>query len=329
MSHSSKLEYITQIRVLSLFLIVFYHCICFYLGKWGLPCADGVSALWSSVAPSLVNVGLTQFVLISGFLYGYFYRKGKYHNFLPFIKGKAMRLLVPYFVWSLFIIYLIPGSGHGLKGMLYGIAHLWFLLMLFEVFFVVAILNIKGFIDSSSKVIDALTLVLSVLPLVITKYVLDLHFPLAFELTMKYLPVFLLGIYAAKYTIFEKIPTSVMIGLMLLGGGILSVATRRGVDLNNELYTYASCCIAIPLMSFVKKNSVTIKFFSWLGDSCMGIYLLNQIVIYYLLLNDSFRLFANRHEYIAPLVIFVISFGVPLLITKVLVRFKWSRYIIG
>ena len=329
MSNTNKLEYISQIRVLSLFMIVFYHCICFYLGRWGLPCADKVTPLWSVIAPSMVNIGLTNYVLISGFLYSYLYRKGKYHNLLSFIKGKTLRLLIPYFVWSLFIIYLIPGSGQRLSGMLYGINHLWFLLMLFELFLIVSIANVGSLLESSSKNVDVLIFALSFFPVFFTKYILDSHYPLALELTMKYLPVFLLGYYIAKYSILERMSSLLKGSLLIVGGGILCILTSNDIDLNSEWFAFASALVGLSLMAMVKSCSLSVSFVSWLDASCMGIYLLNQIVIYYLLLNDGFRHWANQHEYIGPLVIFVISFGLPLLMTKLLGNFKWSRYIIG
>lgn len=224
--NSIKLEYISQIRVLSLLLIVSYHSICFYLGKWGLPCADVVSSLWNTIAPALVNIGLTGFVLISGFLYSYLYSKGKYHDFFPFIKGKAVRLLIPYFIWSLFIIYLIPDSGQKCSGMYYGIAHLWFLLMLFEIFLIVSIVNIKGFIETSSTKVDVFVLIISVLPLFITRYILNIHFPLAFELTVKYLPVFMLGYFAYKHSLIDKMSSLVLGSLLLIGGGYFMYIDR-------------------------------------------------------------------------------------------------------
>ena len=67
-------------------LIVLFHSLCFYIGTWWYLCTD-VVPLWKVIAYPSVKIGLTTFVFISGFLYGYMYfEKGKYRDVIGLCK---------------------------------------------------------------------------------------------------------------------------------------------------------------------------------------------------------------------------------------------------
>lgn len=87
--------------------------------------------------------------MVSGFIFYYLkYYKGKYDSFIPFVKNKFRRLLIPYIVVC--IVWIIPFQVFlqkiNIKTVLVNIAlgiypnQLWFLLMLFLVFIIVWLL---------------------------------------------------------------------------------------------------------------------------------------------------------------------------------------------
>jgi len=326
--NSDRLYYISIIRVYAMLCIVFYHSLCFYAGTWGFICADEITPIWRLVAPPIVNIGLTLFVLVSGFLYGYLYNKGFYRNNKRFVLKKAYRLLIPYFVWGIWQIYCVPGLGKGWYSMLYGMSHLWFLLMLFEIFLIIVLLNKFDITGKTNLKVDVCLFVISLIPYFISKYFLNAHSFLCVEVSLKYLPVFIAGIFSNKYCVHEKINSHFSKLGILIGGGILLLISYLDINLNNYLYTMVSLMIGIFLLSVTKsyRNSPIV---SYLDDCCMGIYLLNQIVIFYLLLNDRVKDCLSNHVYLGPFIIFTVSFIIPLIITKVIKKYKRLQFLLG
>lgn len=128
-----KMQYISVLRVCSMMLIVLYHSLCFYIGVWWYLNKIEVP-IWRIMAFPVVKIGLTTFVFISGFLYGYMYlERGKYRMVRSFIINKSKRLLIPYFFWGIIMILMIPALHIPWINLFTGIAHLWFLLMLIEI----------------------------------------------------------------------------------------------------------------------------------------------------------------------------------------------------
>ena len=89
---SDKMQYVSILRVCSMMLIVLYHSLCFYIGVWWYFSAD-VIPLWKVISTPTVKIGLTTFVFISGFLYGYMYLERR-----------------KYISWSLDYFYCIFGD---------------------------------------------------------------------------------------------------------------------------------------------------------------------------------------------------------------------------
>ena len=73
---SDRLPYVSLLRVIAMLLIVIYHSLCFYTGRWWhLSSYSDVVRVWYILSIPVVNIGLTLFVFISGFLFGYHYYK--------------------------------------------------------------------------------------------------------------------------------------------------------------------------------------------------------------------------------------------------------------
>ena len=90
---------LTLIRDISMILIVFYHSMCYTVGIWGLNPLPQSS--YGTVAGFIANLGLTFFVLISGFLYETISSQSEdYNSNKLFVVKKVKRLLVPYIIWG-------------------------------------------------------------------------------------------------------------------------------------------------------------------------------------------------------------------------------------
>lgn len=194
-----RLNYISLLRVMAMFLIVFFHSLCFYTGAWWRFKVDIIRG-WEIIADPVVKIGLALFVFIAGFLYGYLYfEKGKYKDCYTFMIGKFRRLLIPYMLWGITCVFLPLGYEWG--ALFTGIAHLWFLLVLFELFIIIAFITRLGLLIKdacgmrSCFLFDLLLFMSSFTLVYIWRSCCNHHFILGIESTLYYLPLMLSGYY--------------------------------------------------------------------------------------------------------------------------------------
>ena len=106
MKQNNKFDEISIMRAMAMTMIVAFHSLCFYNGRWAKVNALDIS-IWHRVSTFLDVIDLNMFVFISGYLYGYLYiYKNKYRHPSEVIRIKAIRLLIPYcsgaYPWLLF-----------------------------------------------------------------------------------------------------------------------------------------------------------------------------------------------------------------------------------
>ena len=109
-----KLTYISILRSLSILVVVFFHVYQYMYVPAHFPETVQMyhdAYFWFNQCVG-INIAMPMFTLIAGFLFSYFYDKGKYQEFVPLIKKKAMRLLLPFFVFGIWQqqVFLL---GHG------------------------------------------------------------------------------------------------------------------------------------------------------------------------------------------------------------------------
>jgi hypothetical protein len=200
---------ISIIRVTAMLMIIFYHCLCYNAGIWPFHNPIVYTSLEIAVIHNIATVGLDAFVFISGLLYYRIDQTGKYNNNGLFLKNKTERLLVPYFVWGVAQCFIFYGRQDP-KELLGGIAHLWFLLMLFEVFVTVCIT--KRIWQNANKVQDA-AIFCSLITLEIIADKTGIfpkldqrgHVLLCLQQTVNYLPIFFIGMLTDKYKPYKKL----------------------------------------------------------------------------------------------------------------------------
>lgn len=327
-----KIQYISFLRIISMLLIVLFHSLCFYIGTWWYLCTD-VVPFWKVIAYPAVKIGLTTFVFISGFLYGYMYfEKGKYRDVTFFLKKKFCRLLIPYFFWGVLMILTMPAVHISWINLFTGIAHLWFLLMLFDLFFIFAIVNRLNILVDNSIYVDIFTIIISFSVLYLWRFWSDHHFVLGIESTLYYLPAFIVGFFYAKHG--EKIGNSFCISLFsLIFGIILSfLLSFNSYSDDNTLYRIPSIIVAISTMILLKSSSISFdksKVISNLDNNCMGIYLFNQIVVFLMLLYPDVNNYLSCHHFIGPFIIFFVSLFIPWMMSNIFRKVKWLSFLLG
>ena len=140
--YKKTLENCTFCKTVLMFLIVLYHSMIFWNGEWFTANPIRQSKVLSYITLWLGNFHIYAFVLISGYIYCAKYLTEDNMDFLPFIKKKAKRLLVPYSFTALFWVVPITNLFLHLSQndiftryiLAENPSQLWFLIMLFDVF---------------------------------------------------------------------------------------------------------------------------------------------------------------------------------------------------
>lgn len=100
MGTSKRIEEISIMHVLAMIMIIAFHSVCFYGGRWGIV-GSIVVPLWENMMRFLDAIDLNMFVFISGYLFGFLHLyKDKYHDKSLILRNKSIRLLIPYGLWG-------------------------------------------------------------------------------------------------------------------------------------------------------------------------------------------------------------------------------------
>ena len=131
---NERLLDISLLRVISIVAVVAFHV-------YGMMYADHFpkskdlyhQIYWTWNQCGLINIAMPMFVFVSGYLFAFLMRKGKYPTFGALLKNKIKRLLLPYFVFGL-IMMATTGNFRPLDLFSGCYWHLWFLPMIFWCF---------------------------------------------------------------------------------------------------------------------------------------------------------------------------------------------------
>ena len=133
-----------QMKMMAILLVIAGHCLNMYGADGAIPVMNG-SRFLAALGSVVYRFHIPTLFFVSGALFAVGLKKGKYGVFLPFIKGKRGRLLIPYLFFAVFAVLptllicgLLPVSRvylfvpYLISG--YQVRHLWYLYCLFLVF---------------------------------------------------------------------------------------------------------------------------------------------------------------------------------------------------
>ena len=123
----NKKIYIEILRCFSLLGVILFHTMGF-LDDHHMVDGKPIALAIHKFSVFFVGISVSMFMFISGFLY----KPVEKHEVGSFVKKKALRLLLPYFVFSSLI--MLSGGSFDTKELFQGFWHLWFLLALFWCF---------------------------------------------------------------------------------------------------------------------------------------------------------------------------------------------------
>lgn len=334
MEKKTRFDEISVMRVLAMTMIVAFHSLCFYNGRW-----VKVNALfipfWYKMSCFLDVIDLNMFVFISGYLYGYLYiYRNKYHHPSEVILLKARRLLIPYFFWGIPMAIVWPWNTWTV--LLYGIGHLWFLLMLFGVFTLTVILQLLN--AQRIRFTGRLGLLLIVagylFGLFFSKYIYDGEF-LCINKILYYFPAFMIGYVCAKVRVGWLLPNWSYIVLPFAILGLIFFIwypiplPHRLILLIRTVLAYAIC---IEMLIILTKCTLSDRFrqvIQTIERLSMGLYIFNQIAMDIVFTTPVLHRWFETHWLIGPFVLFPIGFFPPLLLSYIFNKYKCLKWTIG
>lgn len=334
-----QLNNCTFVKFILMILVVVYHCALFWTGDWftGNPIYSSTSLEWFSMW--LNSFHIYGFTLVSGYLFYYIkYEKLGYESFQKFVIIKVKRLIIPYvFVAT---VWVVPIQFHFFRYDILTIVNnyilakspnqLWFLLMLFIVFVLYYPLS-KWMKNNYYGII--IILLMYKLGLYADETIGNL---LMLNRALKYILLFWIGfkIREGKMDFIWKIPSWIYIVIDIL---LFVFSTKYLPGSIYYLKDIDMLCDALlhclgAVMSFVVLQRIASdiswnksKILAKLTKYSMPIYLFHQQIIYF-----SIHWFNGK---IVPWLHFVLNMVVTLIvvliISKILMSFKVTRYLIG
>ena len=334
MEKSVRFNEISIMRVMAMTMIVAFHSLCFYNGRWVKVNAIDIP-VWHKISCFLDVIDLNMFVFISGYLYGYLYiYRNKYQHPSEVIKIKARRLLIPYLFWGIPMAIVWPWNTW--SQLLYGIGHLWFLLMLFGVFTLTVIFQLLNAqrVKFTSTVGISLIVMGFISGFLFSKYVYAGEF-LCINKILYYFPAFMIGYLCAKLRVAWMLPnwSYMTLPFAILG---LFVFVWYPIPLPYMLVlmirTVLAYFICIELLVILSKDTMSDRVQKVVHEVerlSMGLYIFNQIAMDIVFTTPVLHQWFETHWMIGPFVLFPIGFFPPLILSYIFNKYKWLRWTIG
>ena len=229
---------------------------------------------------------------------------------------------------------LFQSRDYNLQPLLTGYSHLWFLLMLFQVFCISFLLQRESVINSSYSMIGLMLVSAYFVWLLYHEYT-NHHFFLCIESALTYLPSFILGFFCAAKKIW-LLPIKRFVSVLLVS--VLSLAVYFFFcpqlpfiwnDILIRLLSYTAIVSLFVTLNSVKWPGNLLNVIAKFDKLSMGVYIFNQITINYILLNTAANEWLIVNYQIGPLIIFIVSLIIPLCLSYVFNRYKWLSWTIG
>lgn len=334
MEKSVRFNEISIMRVMAMTMIVAFHSLCFYNGRWVKVNAIDIP-VWHKISCFLDVIDLNMFVFISGYLYGYLYiYRNKYQHPSEVIKIKARRLLIPYLFWGIPMAIVWPWNTW--VKLLYGIGHLWFLLMMFGVFTLTVIFQLLNAQRVKFTSIVGISLIVMgfISGFLFSKYVYAGDF-LCINKILYYFPAFMIGYLCAKLRVAWMLPnwSYMTLPFAILG---LFVFVWYPIPLPYTLVlmirTVLAYLICIELLVILSKDTMSDRVQKVVREVerlSMGLYIFNQMAMDIVFTIPVLHQWFEAHWMIGPFLLFPIGFFPPLLLSYIFNKYKWLRWTIG
>lgn len=326
-----KFKEIDIARVVSVILIVLLHSFAIYTEAWKPPVNFQTIEIYKWIGLLFSSVAVPSFVFISGFLFKYQIEQKKW-TFIELVAKKARRLLLPTIIFGTLylLLYNETYKFSDILEVLNGVAHLWFLPMLFWCFVVSFFLFRLP--DKYSLLIASLFL-----------FIGGGYLPFGISRMFYYLIYFVMGgiFYSHKVVVKMTSRKQILVGCLFIILWIVGVLLKRfrdtsldgmetflmnrGFHVLRAIYGIAG---VIVLFSFTcrLRNKKTSAFISTLTRLSLGIYLYHQFILVFLYYKTPLSDFVGG--YWLPFVAFTVTFIISYLLSYMTINTKIGQRLI-
>ena len=325
------------IRVLATITIVLYHSFSFNMGTWSFfpdsPTASAEIPYFYATLNNVCGIALNCFVFIAAILYARGVFTGKYAKSVDFVLKKAHRLLVPYLIWGA-LTYLLFYEICYFKWFLGGLAHLWFLLMIFNLF-VLAALTRKCWMNSSPWVDGVVLIVVFAISQLNIGFIQHHLWIFSINRTLQYIPMFFLGLLIVKYD-HKTLPQRFLGYPLMLAATTLFLIIDPLVSFPKVFHNILIITEVWMLYKSLPKSITHIKnskgeaFLSLIDRNSMGIYILHHTFIWLLVYFSSYcrELLLNNGN-AGGWFMFLTAFFASLFCSAFIDKIRLSKYLFG
>lgn len=346
---SKRLLYeVSIIRPVVIFLLVLMHSFTMYGGGWSMP--EGINNVKAYFWLSKLISGfrIETIALIAGYVFSYQSKElGRKYKFIPFMKKKFMRLIVPGIFFSIIYFFLFnynPSTFNPLVfsvKVLSGVGHMWFLPMLFWSFALLWVFDHYNLTSYKSLILLA---ILSITPI---PFSIPFGIGTMFHFAFYVIVGFVLFIEQDRFMNFMSRNKAILIAIMYVFVVIVNQQFIRPIHIETTTI-YSKGMMAIVSNSFKFLSSVTgisvlyyivIKYISkeggieqkqWiigLSGISYGVYIYHQFILIYLYYHTTLPLILG--SYWLPWVGLLVSLFLSVILTKFTLRTNIGRFLIG
>lgn len=329
---NSRLDNLSIVKTGLMLSVILGHSVNFWKGNWFTavePAINSTFLIWISDYVNSFHV--YAFTLVSGYLFYYLkVEKGKYKSFNNFLKGKFLRLIVPYFfvciVWvvpvaELFFRYNISEI---VKRYILGTNpnQLWFLLMLFWVYIIMWPLT--KICDKKPVIGTALISSLYVVGVLGSRIIPNYFF---FWTGCEYSLFFLIGFLMRKFDSLIRNKWYIWLCCHLvtfvtcecIGGGVAHSILEILVHILGAIAAFET------IGKFANRVNKDDKWFISISNKTMPMYLFHQQIIYFTIIMLNGYINPYMHALINYVFALLISYFISMLFT----HNKYLRMLIG
>lgn len=321
---NNRLSNIELLRCYAVLSLVVWHSICVYVGWTSfLPdISESVSGTYitkfyryaSRVLIPYANMPL--FTAISGFVYAYLRSQGKYQNIKDFFKKKVKRLLIPYFIIGTLVVFTIADWNP--ISILYGDAHhLWYCAMLFWCFVFIRLYeNVPSIVKFLMLAIGVVFNFISIPN--------DFNI-LGFFTGAKFFPFFILGYYLPSYLSKLQVGGAKIIIVLIWMICVISAEFIGG----NTFIFLRSIMFVLFLFAIVPTNIKVGNFVTKISSYSFGIYVFHEWILWNVAHIDALHPFIIEHQVLYPLIAFVLTLSISILLTKYSLKTKVGKFLLA
>lgn len=320
--NSKRLQNIELLRCFAVLSLVAWHSLCVYVG-WDrfLPdIAASVGETWTTKFYKIVTTKILMpdsnmplFTVISGFVYGYLRKQGKYLDTKEFLIKKVKRLMVPYFVIGTIVVFTIvdwpPTS------ILIGNAHhLWYCAMLFWCFV---------YIRFFEKIPSLLKISVIVICLA-CQFVSSPYDIIGSLKGVKYFPYFVVGYYLVDFLPKLQSGGGKIISIIAWVTCLIASIYFKWIAINyllNFLFVLMLFAI-VPTDVKIGKWVITISALSF------GIYVFHEWILWNVAHIQAFHPFIIQHQVLYPVIAYLLVLSISISLTKLSLKTKVGRFLL-